>query len=110
MATYKREVELCQDCQRSSSSSANVIKVVEDFVEPQNCYVVMEKFEGHLRKGLKYVGTDVGQTFVDLGDTALKNLVRQVASGIAHLHRNAIVHRDVKAHNLLLDRLDLRDT
>lgn len=30
-------------------------------------------------------------------------LVRQIASGLAHLHRNLVIHRDVKLENILVD-------
>jgi len=108
--TYKREVELCQACDNSSSSSTSVIRVLEEFVDNSHCYVVMELFQAHLRKGLKWVASEMGQAAADLGDAALKNLVRQVSGAIAHMHTCAVVHRDVKAHNLLVDRMDLRDT
>jgi serine/threonine protein kinase len=106
---YTREVELCDDCHKATSSS-NVIRVIEEFVGTTHCFVVMEKFEGHLRKGLKWVATEMNQAVAELGDMALKNLVRQVSSAIAHIHCCGVVHRDVKAQNVFVDRLDLRDT
>mmetsp|Transcript_72395 Transcript_72395/g.125511 ORF Transcript_72395/g.125511 Transcript_72395/m.125511 type:complete len:455 (-) Transcript_72395:148-1512(-) len=110
-ATYKREVELCKSSESSSSSSMadNVIRVLEEFVDSNNCYVVMEKFEGHLRKGLKWVAQEAGSQAKVLGNSSLRRLTRQVCFAIRHLHNCGVVHRDVKAHNLLVDRLDLRD-
>ncbi|CAK0817270.1 unnamed protein product, partial [Prorocentrum cordatum] len=52
-ATYRREVELCK-----AASASNVIEVLEEFVDSAYCYVVMEKFEGHLRKGMKWVAKE----------------------------------------------------
>ncbi|CAE8647487.1 unnamed protein product, partial [Polarella glacialis] len=39
-ATYKREVELSQ-----AALGRNVVDVFEEFADPQNCYIIMERFE-----------------------------------------------------------------
>lgn len=103
--TYRREVELCRgfDCK-------HIIRVQEEFTDAtSSCwYLVLEKFEGHLRKGLKFVSTDK-RSKVPLGEPHYQLIMRQISRAIHYLHKNSVVHRDVKAHNILLDRLDIRD-
>mmetsp|Transcript_126476 Transcript_126476/g.369530 ORF Transcript_126476/g.369530 Transcript_126476/m.369530 type:complete len:451 (-) Transcript_126476:376-1728(-) len=103
--TYRREVELCK-----SACSHNVVGVLADFVDNDHCYIVMERFEGHLRKGLKWVAKEAaGRPAAGLSDDALRCLMRQVLKGVQHLHACDIVHRDVKSHNVFIDRLDVTD-
>mmetsp|Transcript_35001 Transcript_35001/g.63064 ORF Transcript_35001/g.63064 Transcript_35001/m.63064 type:complete len:417 (-) Transcript_35001:88-1338(-) len=104
-ATYKREVELSQ-----AALGRNVVDVFEEFADPQNCYIIMERFEGHLRKGFKWVARESGdEAPLGLDRVSLQNIIRQTLSAISYLHWCGMVHRDVKAHNLFTDRLDLRD-
>jgi len=104
-ATYKREVELSQ-----ATTGKNIASVLEEFVDAERCYVVMEKFEGHLRKALKWVAKETGDETAGLDAFSLGNVIKQVISAILHMHTCGVVHRDVKAHNLLIDRCDLRDS
>jgi len=108
-ASYTREVELCRAC-----TSQYVVQLFEEFSDGSNCYVIMEKYEGHLRKCLKSMQKDAddkGHVLVlnGMGNAGLRNVCRQVSIGVRHLHRLGIIHRDVKAHNILSDRLNLRD-
>uniref|UniRef100_A0A7S4RYG1 Protein kinase domain-containing protein n=1 Tax=Alexandrium monilatum TaxID=311494 RepID=A0A7S4RYG1_9DINO len=102
--TYRREVELCR-----SACSENVVSVFADFADSDYCYIVMERFEGHLRKGLKWVAREEAGRAGGLGDGSLCHVVCQVLQGIRHLHGCGIVHRDVKSHNVFIDRIDVRD-
>jgi len=47
--SYTREVELCK-----ATSSRHVVQVLEEFIDDEYCYAVMEKYEGHLRKCMKW--------------------------------------------------------
>lgn len=102
-ATYKREVELCQ-----LAAGKNVLVFLEEFVDEQFYYIVMEKFEGHVRKGLKWVSRELGEEVI-VDTKSLGNIIRQALSATRHLHSVGVIHRDVKAHNLLIDTLDIRD-
>jgi len=102
---FTREVELSK-----AVSSNHVIGVLEEFVDASYCYIVMERFEGHLRKGVKWVAKEAAKTGVTgIHDATLQCIARQVLAGIFHLHSAGIVHRDVKSHNVFIDRLDVRD-
>ena len=43
-----------------ATTGKNIASIVEEFVDAERCYVVMEKFEGHLRKALKWVAKETG--------------------------------------------------
>lgn len=105
---YRREVDMCREV-----SSACVVSVVAEFADQGSCYVVMEKYAGHIRKGLKFVAkaraASGGAREPVLPCRELRRIVRQVMGAVVHLHLHDIVHRDVKAHNIFMDRLDLRD-
>mmetsp|Transcript_1376 Transcript_1376/g.3697 ORF Transcript_1376/g.3697 Transcript_1376/m.3697 type:complete len:390 (-) Transcript_1376:252-1421(-) len=106
---YQREVDLA-----GMKLSASVIQVLGAYMDSANYYIVMEKFEGQLMKAMKRMARDAGaETSAEwtpcISDAALQNIMRQGLSGIVHLHQCGIVHRDVKASNFLVDRLDLND-
>jgi len=103
--TFTREIELCR-----AVSSDHVIGVFEEFFDTSYCYIVMERFEGHLRKGLKWVAREAAEDgLTGINEATLQCIARQVLAGIFHLHCADIVHRDVKSHNVFIDRLDVRD-
>lgn len=103
-ATYRREVDLC----KAAAEVPNVVRVLDEFVDSCYCYVVMEKYTAHLRKGLKHTSKESGGGMC-LEYQALRRIVQQALAAISHLHQLEIVHRDVKAQNFLTDRLNLKD-
>jgi len=105
-STYRREVDLCRACDASNQ----IVRVVDEFIDSMHCYVVMEKYACHLRKALKWVGKENGNAIAsNLSNAGLRRILVQTVEAVAHLHNLDIVHRDVKAQNFLVDRLDLRD-
>jgi len=100
--TYRREIDLCK-----MARALHVIAVLAEFADVESCYVVMKRFAGHLRKCLKWTANQLNCPRLDEG--ALRSFARQGLSAIAYLHEQTIAHRDVKAHNFFVDRLDLRN-
>mmetsp|Transcript_120290 Transcript_120290/g.347632 ORF Transcript_120290/g.347632 Transcript_120290/m.347632 type:complete len:406 (-) Transcript_120290:438-1655(-) len=102
--TFRREVDAC----RRAQNCPFVINIQDEFVGIHACYIVMPKYACHLRKALKATSRLPGSG-VGLENTALRRIVTQAMTALAHLYSLEIVHRDVKAQNFLSDRLDLRD-
>eukprot|EP00931_Biecheleriopsis_adriatica_P094115 TRINITY_DN67796_c0_g1_i1.p1 TRINITY_DN67796_c0_g1~~TRINITY_DN67796_c0_g1_i1.p1 ORF type:complete len:364 (+),score=74.31 TRINITY_DN67796_c0_g1_i1:49-1092(+) len=106
LATYQREVELSQ-----ATTGRNVVSILENFVDEESCYAIMELMEGHLRKAFKSVNGNggEGEEEVTLDNPTLSFVMQQAVSAVLHLHKCGVVHRDVKANNFLTDRSDLKD-
>jgi calcium-dependent protein kinase len=109
--SFLKEFELCRAVAewKGAERARNVIRVLEEFMDESYWYVVMDKYAGNLRKGLKWVAQD-GNVSVGFDSPVIWHVAKQVMSAISHLHECHVVHRDVKAHNLLVDRLDLLDS
>jgi predicted Ser/Thr protein kinase len=78
---------------------ANVVRTLESgfqIVGGQTlCYVVMEYVEGRtLREILRELGT--------VPEALVREIARQVASGLVAIHAAGIVHRDLKPENVLI--------
>jgi hypothetical protein len=77
-------------------SHPSVVRVFDTGVDGGVCYIVMELFEGTTLADL------VAQDGPLPPDEAAR-IVRAALHGLAHAHREGIVHRDVKPSNILVD-------
>jgi serine/threonine-protein kinase len=73
-----------------------VVRVFDTGVDEDICYIVMELFEGATLSDV--IGRDGG-----LSPDEAARIVRGALQGLAHAHREGIVHRDVKPSNILVD-------
>jgi eukaryotic-like serine/threonine-protein kinase len=73
-----------------------VVRVFDTGVDEDICYIVMELFEGTTLSDV--IGRDGG-----LSPGKAARIVRGALQGLAHAHREGIVHRDVKPGNILVD-------
>ena len=73
----------------------NVATIYEVEDSPDRNYIVMEYCEGEtLAQRLRRRPVDVGEFL---------SFARQIASGVAAAHENGIVHRDIKAANIIIE-------
>jgi serine/threonine-protein kinase len=92
---FRREAEIA-----SRLHHPNIITIF-DFGQTQDglCYLVMELLEGEsLRQRVKRQGP------MTLREAAA--VVEQVALGVGHAHKQNVIHRDIKPHNVMLTRVD----
>lgn len=85
-----REVALL----RESDAHANVVRYFCTEQDRMFRYIALELAEATLQ--------DYVTGRYDRDKIAVKNILRQATSGLAHLHLLDIVHRDIKPHNVLL--------
>ncbi|TGZ69890.1 hypothetical protein CRM22_003481 [Opisthorchis felineus] len=72
----------------------NIIRVFEFHEFPDRWYLIMEYAPvGELHSYLKRHGR--------MEDTAAKNISAQIVSALKHMHERGVVHRDLKAENVL---------
>jgi CTD kinase subunit alpha len=88
--TAIREVKLLQ-----SLNHANIVKLREVMVEKNDCYMVFEYLSHDLTGLLNH------PTF-KLEQSHRKDLAKQLFEGLDYLHRRGVLHRDIKAANILV--------
>jgi eukaryotic-like serine/threonine-protein kinase len=81
-------------------SHHNVVRVFDTGIDDGVCYIVMELFEGTTLESL------LGDQGSLPGHEAAR-VMGAVLQGLAHAHREGVVHRDVKPANVLIDRSGL---
>ncbi|MDO9574105.1 MAG: Stk1 family PASTA domain-containing Ser/Thr kinase, partial [Candidatus Contubernalis sp.] len=89
---FKREAQSA-----ASLSHPNVVNIYDVGEEDGTYYIVMEYIDG---KSLKELITEKGKIPVS---TAVK-IAHQICEALVHAHKNKIIHRDIKPHNILLTR------
>merc|ERR1740121_815695 len=97
---FRHEVDILKMCQ----SGQNLMQMHEYFTGGYYHYIVLDQYTGHLQAALKRVIKRAHGRTTGLCDASLSRILRQGLAAIAHLHKNSIVHRDVKAENFLVDR------
>ncbi|KAJ4293673.1 serine/threonine protein kinase, CMGC, CDC2/CDK sub [Kalmusia sp. IMI 367209] len=88
--TAIREIKLLQ-----SLNHDNIVKLQEVMVEKNDCFMVFEYLSHDLTGLLSHL------TF-RLEDEHKKDLAKQLFEGLDYLHRRGVLHRDIKAANILV--------
>ncbi|CDJ38781.1 protein kinase, putative [Eimeria tenella] len=92
-ALITREVQIMRKLQHE-----NIVKYGGSFNESQALYIVMQ----HLSGGSLY-GLVRSNPKGKLSEASARKLFLDVARGVAYLHSQSVVHRDLKLENMLLD-------
>lgn len=89
----EKEVEIL----KRINNNSHIIKLFEVFEDNNNVYLVFEYLEnGDLVKYFK------ANPLFD--EPEQKVLFKKIVKGVEYLHKNQIIHRDIKLDNILLDR------
>ncbi|KAI0448059.1 Pkinase-domain-containing protein [Xylaria telfairii] len=94
--TGLREIQILKDCSHKNIVRLQDVVVGEDTSRIDNIFLVLEFVEHDLKSILE----DMPEPFLA---SEVKTLLLQLAGGVAYLHENWILHRDLKTSNLLLN-------
>ncbi|KAK4242399.1 hypothetical protein C8A03DRAFT_40215 [Achaetomium macrosporum] len=94
--TGLREIQILKDCDHRNVVKLREVVVGDDTSKIENIFLVLEFVEHDLKSILE----DMPEPFLA---SEVKTLLQQLSSGVAYLHDNWILHRDLKTSNLLLN-------
>lgn len=80
----------------TSLAHPNIVSIYDVGEDQDMHYIVMEYIKGKTLK--QYI-----QEFSPLSPARSVQIMKQLASAIAHAHENQIIHRDIKPQNILVD-------
>jgi serine/threonine protein kinase len=85
----------------SKLNHKNVTRVLDKQKTSNNFYIEMEYSNGsNLYDYIQHYKKKYGKC---LSEAIVQKIVKQVASGLEYLHKNKIIHRDIKLENLILN-------
>ncbi|QRN86244.1 protein kinase [Clostridia bacterium] len=94
-----RNIRFFQNEARSIAalSHPNIVKIYDIGKEDQYYFIVMEYLEGETLK-------EVIQDKAPMNPIEAINLIRSILKALEHSHKKGIIHRDIKPHNIMLDK------
>eukprot|EP00759_Apiculatamorpha_spiralis_P015742 PhF_6_TR22319/c0_g1_i1/m.31592/K08857/NEK1_4_5; NIMA (never in mitosis gene a)-related kinase 1/4/5 len=99
MSSREKEYAFCEIKCLANCNHPNIIRYVEDYEEAEKLLIVMEFADaGDLDRQIKTRAAD-GQYFLE---HEVMFMFLQLCLAIDHLHRNKMLHRDIKAANIFL--------
>ena len=81
------------------SSHKNVIQHYCSFIEKQDLWIVMPLISGGSCQDI--LQTNFKSGIID--ESIIATILKETMSGLAYLHQNGQIHRDIKAGNILLN-------
>ena len=92
LVKFKREAEAV-----ASLSHPNIVNVYDVGEDGKVHYIVMEYVDG---QNLKEIIQDEGR----LEEYTALDIAKQIARALSAAHRNGIIHRDIKPHNIMISK------
>lgn len=80
----------------ASLQHENICQIYDYAEESDNAYIVMEYIDG---QSLKTLLKEVNALQPDVAE----RIIRQIAAGLQHAHQKAIIHRDIKPDNIIIE-------